>query len=85
MVAASATFTGGKMAGNAGCNQYTAGYALDGDTIAISGVVTTEMACPETSYFAALDKAATYAFNGDRLQLRAVDGPLLVEYRATLE
>ena len=32
-----------------------------------------------------LDNAATFAFNGDHLQLRAVNGALLVEYRATLE
>jgi heat shock protein HslJ len=65
---------------------------VDGASIEIGPLASTMMMCAdqavgqqETSYFAALDKAATYAFNGDRLQLRAVDGPLLVEYRATLE
>jgi heat shock protein HslJ len=82
----------GTLAGSGGCNTYNGPYEVDGASIEIGPLASTMMMCAdpavgqqETSYFAALDKAATYAFNGDRLQLRAVDGPLLVEYRATLE
>jgi hypothetical protein len=36
----------------------------------------------EASYFASLARVATRSFQGDRLQLRASDGALQVEYRA---
>ena len=82
----------GTVAGSGGCNTYSGPYKVDGASIEIGPVASTMMLCAdeavgqqETAYFSALDKAATYAFNGDRLQLRAVDGALLVEYRATLE
>lgn len=82
----------GTVAGSGGCNTYNGPYKVDGASIEIGPLASTMMMCAdpavgqqETSYFAALDKAATFAFNGDRLQLRAVDGALLVEYRATLE
>jgi heat shock protein HslJ len=82
----------GNLAGSGGCNTYNGPYKVDGASIEIGPLASTMMMCAdpavgqqETSYFAALDKAATCAFNGDRLQLRAVDGALLVEYRATLE
>ena len=82
----------GTLSGSGGCNTYNGPYKVDGASIEIGPLASTMMMCAdqavgqqETSYFAALDKAATYAFNGDRLQLRAVDGALLVEYRATLE
>jgi heat shock protein HslJ len=82
----------GTVSGSGGCNTYNGPYKVDGASIEIGPLASTMMMCAdpavgqqETSYFAALDKAATYAFSGDRLQLRAVDGALLVEYRATLE
>lgn len=82
----------GTLSGSGGCNTYNGPYEVDGASIEIGPLASTMMMCAdpavgqqETSYFAALDNAATYAFNGDRLQLRAVDGALLVEYRATLE
>jgi heat shock protein HslJ len=82
----------GTVAGSGGCNTYNGPYKADGASIDIGPLASTMMACAdaavsqqEASYLAALDKAATHAFNGDRLQLRAVDGALLVEYRATLE
>ena len=79
-VAASATFTGGTIAGDAGCNRYTGTYTLDGDKMTISGVATTTMACPaipsavEKAYLAALDKVATYAVSGTKLELKTAEG-----------
>jgi len=87
-VAASATFTDGKMAGSAGCNQYTAAYALDGEEVAISGVVTTEMACPaipsalEKAYFTALERVATYAIRGPTLELTTAEGKVGLRFAA---
>jgi heat shock protein HslJ len=82
----------GTVAGSGGCNTYSGTYTTDGQALDFGPLVATEMACAnpavsrqESSYFAALDKVATFAFNGDRLQLRAADGALQVEYRATLE
>ena len=79
-VAASATFTGGTIAGDAGCNRYTGTYTLDGEKMTISGVATTTMACPaipsavEKAYLAALDKVATYAVSGTKLELKTAEG-----------
>ena len=80
----------GKVAGNAGCNDYSGPYTVDGTTVDIGPLSSTKMACAdaavstqEASYLAALDKVTTFAFNGGNLQLRAADGSLQVEYRAT--
>ena len=87
-MAASATFTDGKMAGNAGCNQYTAAYTLDGEKLAISGVATTAMACPaipsalEKAYLAALEKVATYAIRGATLELTTAEGKVGLRFAA---
>jgi heat shock protein HslJ len=87
-VAASATFTDGKMAGNAGCNQYTAAYTLDGDKMAISGVTTTSMACPaipaavEKAYLAALDAVATYKVIASKLELTTAEGKVGLRFAA---
>ena len=85
-VAATATFTAGKVAGNAGCNQYTGAYTLDGDKMTISGLAMTAMACPEAqmalekAYTAALEKVATYAISGDTLELRTAEGKVGLKY-----
>jgi heat shock protein HslJ len=82
---------GGTVAGDGGCNTYNGPYKVDGDAIDIGPLMSTKKACAdeaataqETAYFAALENAATFEFNGDRLQLRAADGALQVEYRPTL-
>jgi heat shock protein HslJ len=87
-VAATATFTDGTMAGNAGCNQYTATYTLDGDKITIGTPAMTAMACPEPqmalekAYTTALAKVATYAIAGQTLELRTAEGTVGLRYKA---
>jgi heat shock protein HslJ len=79
----------GRVAGSGGCNQFSGTYTLDGDGLAIGPVVSTRMAClepegvgqQEAAYLAALARAATWSFQEDRLQLRAGDGALQVEFR----
>lgn len=62
-----ASFEGGVMSGYAGCNTFTATYAIEGDTITLGPAASTKMACEEpmatveAAYLAALavvDKVA---------------------------
>ena len=80
----------GQVAGSGGCNRYSGGYTLDGADLTIGPLASTMMMClapdgvseQEASYFAALARVAARSFQDDRLQLRAADGALQVEYRA---
>lgn len=40
-------FAGGRISGRFGCNRWTGGYAVAGDTLTASQVISTKMACPE--------------------------------------
>ncbi len=79
-VAATASFTGGVVAGNAGCNDYRGAYVVAGDKLTVSGISTTLKACPppetavETAYLKALGSVATYSVSGAVLELRTADG-----------
>jgi len=72
----------GKLAGSAGCNNYTTAYKLDGDKITVDLPASTRMACAEpqgimeqeSAYLAALATAATYQIEGDELRLLNADG-----------
>ncbi len=81
----------GSLSGSAGCNNYSAQYTVDGDSISIGPAAMTMMMCAEPeglmeqemAYAVALSNAATYSIQGDTLELRASDGALQVSYRAT--
>ena len=85
-VGATATFSAGTVAGNAGCNQYHGAYTIDGDKMTVGQVAMTAMACSapqmalETAYTAALQKTATYAITGETLELRTADGKVGLRY-----
>ena len=71
-----ATFAeNGLLTGISGCNNYSAGYIIDGDTIAIEPPATTRKACSdarmmlEEEYLAALTAAATFSVDGATLTL----------------
>ena len=80
----------GRVTGSGGCNRFGGPYTFDGETLAIGPLATTRKACPgpegvgeqESAYFAALGRVATWLIREGRLQLRAADGALQVEYRA---
>ena len=80
----------GTLSGSAGCNNYTATYTVDGDQISITPVATTMMMCAEpegvmeqeAEYIAALGTAATFAIEGDQLELRTADGALVASFVA---
>ena len=63
----------GKIAGNTGCNRYTAPLALVGDGIRVGPIAATRMACPpalmqqEQRFTKALAAAQRYALDGPYL------------------
>lgn len=73
----------GKISGNASCNSYFGSYTLDGQSITISGVGSTEMACAdeklmqqEAAYLAALQAATGIGLAGDTLTIDYAGGQL---------
>lgn len=78
-----ATFADGRVAGTGGCNEYSAGYELDGDTIAIETPIATLMACDEPvmqqeqAYLAALAAVVTHEVAGGQLRLATEDDRVL--------
>jgi len=88
-VAASATFSAGTVSGNAGCNDYTGGYTVDGDKLTFGAIATTKKACGpiptavETAYLAAIAKVATFTATSDSLDLKTSEGKVGLHYVAT--
>jgi heat shock protein HslJ len=79
----------GQLTGNAGCNNYSAAYEIDGDQIAIGPAITSRMACgepegvmeQELAYLAALGMASAYQFEEqERLILLDSEGRRVVDY-----
>lgn len=79
----------GTLSGNGGVNTYNATYTTSGSSIKIGPIASTKMAGPEalmtqeTAYFAALEKATTYAMEGDIMTLRDSTGAAMVGYTQT--
>jgi heat shock protein HslJ len=80
----------GTVSGSAGCNNYSAGYELDGNSISIGLAISTMMACDqpegimeqELEYLTALGTAATYQITGDRMEMRTAEGSIAVTFEA---
>ena len=79
--------TDGSVAGHAGCNNYTGGYATTDDgNLTLSQLATTRMMCEdpvmavEVAYLAALDRVDSFEIDGDELVLRDVDENDLLSY-----
>lgn len=85
-VVPSAAFSEGRVFGSNGCNQYTAPYTLDGDSLEIGDVAGTLMACPPPAdeigqaYVAALAEVASWEIDGEELVLSDADGNELLRY-----
>lgn len=70
-------FSDGTVEGNASCNSYGGPYELDGDQISVGDLEQTEMFCAdpeglmdqESQFLAALQSAATYTIDGERLDM----------------
>jgi heat shock protein HslJ len=74
----------GRVAGSAGCNNFTATYSLDGEKLAIGPAAATRRMCAspdrvmeqEAEFLKALGTVATARLEGDRLDLRTAGGQL---------
>ncbi len=80
----------GTLSGSAGCNNYSAGYETNGDSIIIGPSISTQMFCAEpegvmdqeAQYLAALKNAAVYQIDGSRLEIRDANGSGVAFYEA---
>ncbi len=78
----------GTLSGSAGCNNYNGPYKVDGRQISIGPLASTKKACAdpagvmdqEMQFLAALQSAATYRVEGNRLELRTADGALAANF-----
>ena len=83
---ATLTLMDGQASGSGGCNQYSAPYTLDGDSLTFGTLISTLILCEgapglvETYYFADLPAVAGWAIEGDVLTLSADDGQPVVAF-----
>jgi putative lipoprotein len=82
-VVATLLMADGQAGGSGGCNQWFAGYTLDGSSLAFGVVGSTMMMCEgpggqvETFYFADLGSVRSWAIDGTTLTLSGDTGPVL--------
>jgi polar amino acid transport system substrate-binding protein len=77
----------GIVSGSAGCNTYTAGYTVDGDSLSISEAASTRMMCDqpqgimdqETTYLAALQSASSFKLDAEQLHILNDTGEVVVD------
>jgi len=87
-VASDAVFASGTISGVLVCNSYTGAYTASGGSLAITGVASTMMACPDTSptvesaIVAALGKVATYTSSKTNLTMFDTNGATVLQYGA---
>ena len=85
-ITATASFRDDTVRGYTGCNQYTAPYKAEGESLEIGAVASPRMACPpprdviEQAYVAALDDVASWSTDGDTLVLSDAAGDELLRY-----
>jgi heat shock protein HslJ len=84
----SAAFENGNVSGSSGCNQFSAEYTLDGDSLELGAIASTLMACPppadqvESAYLALLEQVRGWRLDDDALVLFDDEGVELLRYRA---
>jgi heat shock protein HslJ len=82
----SATFTDETVGGSTGCNRYTASYTVDGDSLELGMIASTQIACVppvdavEREYLAALESVAAWQLDGTELVLLDGDEGELLRY-----
>lgn len=77
----------GNLSGSAGCNSYTGGYQISGDTLSIGGIGTGQQFCAEPPgvmdqeqlYITVLNGATGFSINGQQLSIRSSRGLLQFE------
>jgi heat shock protein HslJ len=77
-------FEDGTASGSAGCNSYSGGYSLDGDSLAFGEIASTLMACmepgvmeQESAYLVFLQQATSHAILDGFLYIYRDDGSVL--------
>jgi heat shock protein HslJ len=75
----------GRVSGTAGCNQYSATFRAEGDTMQFSRAMATRMACPnpelmeqEAAFLRALELVTTLRFESNRIDLLRKDGSIAI-------
>lgn len=85
-----ATFgTNGQLTGSAGCNQYGAGWSVNGNAITISNATSTLMFCAEpaglmdqeSAYLADLPMAKSWTTDTTTLSFYDASGKIVIQYR----
>lgn len=82
----------GLLTGSGGCNNYTAQYTLEGNTLSIAAVSSTRMMCPEppggmeqeAAYLTALESVSYLEVRGESLEMFDADGQKILAYQAYL-
>lgn len=79
--------TDNRITGSDGCNTMSGTYAIEGETLKLSDVATTEMACDEgadvaSAYKTALTTATRFSIHADQLELRDESGLVLARFQA---
>lgn len=83
-----AIFQDGSVTGTDGCNQYSAGYQVNGNNISIQPGISTLMACPEPimdqaqTYMSTLANASSFKITGDTLEILNEKGKTVLTYQA---
>ena len=86
-VETTAVFDGGRVSGNAGCNNYNGTYTVDGQALTIQLGPTTMMACPEPTmaqeqaFFTNLAAAVSYVLVGDQLHILNANGDVILAFQ----
>jgi len=83
-----AEFDGIKVAGSLGCNTYTAGYAVDGNALAIAKAALSGMFCEqpaglmdqETAFVEALESARSFELETDQLRVLNDQGQVVIDF-----
>jgi heat shock protein HslJ len=91
--AITARFDGGKLTGNAGCNNYSADYKRDGTRLTLGAVTVTEQMCAEPAgvmeqekaYLGMLAEVGAINQFARSIELLKVEGTPLLMYHAALE
>jgi heat shock protein HslJ len=77
----------GRVSGSTGCNHYSGSYTVTENSLAISSLGSTKMACQgedimqqESTYLASLNSAAGFTISGNRLKLADERGTTLLSF-----
>lgn len=78
----------GSLQGNAGCNNYTASYTVEGSALTVGPATTTRLLCnapegimeQEEQYLSALEAANAYRIEGDTLELLDTKGDMVLAF-----